>query len=95
MLSVLKDIDRPAYDTLATKFRQYAACVGIVDTSYFRRRRNMDDFRSTVDNDIAEWMPLGKLFAAAAVDSDGDAAGDVQIWKTRIVGQHRLTDEKH
>ena len=39
MLSVLKDIDQPAYDGLANKFRQYAACVGIVDTSYFRRRR--------------------------------------------------------
>ena len=39
VLSVLKDIDRPAYDGLAAKFRHYAACVGVVDTSYFRRRR--------------------------------------------------------
>ena len=40
MLEVLKYIDRPAFDVLASKFRQYASCVGVVDTGYFRRRRS-------------------------------------------------------
>jgi len=39
VLEVLKYIDRQAFDNLATKFRQYASCVGVVDTGYFRRRR--------------------------------------------------------
>ena len=40
MLEVLRYIDRPAFDVLASKFRQYASCVGVVDTGYFRRRRD-------------------------------------------------------
>jgi len=40
VLEVLKFIDRSAFDNLATKFRQYASCVGVVDTGYFRRRRD-------------------------------------------------------
>jgi len=39
VLEVLKYIDREAFDNLAAKFRQYASCVGVVDTGYFRRRR--------------------------------------------------------
>lgn len=38
VLSVLKEIDRPAFDVLASKFRQYASCVGLLDTGYFRKR---------------------------------------------------------
>jgi hypothetical protein len=55
VLSVLKDIDRPSYDVLATKFRQYAACVGIVDTGYFRRRRGSR--RLAIDDQLPEWIP--------------------------------------
>ena len=40
VLEVLKYIDRPAFDVLAAKFREYASCVGVVDTGYFRRRRD-------------------------------------------------------
>ena len=40
VLEVLKYMDRPRFDLLAAKFRQYASCVGVVDTGYFRRRRD-------------------------------------------------------
>lgn len=65
VLSVLKDIDRPSYDVLATKFRQYAACVGIVDTGYFRRRRG--ERRSNVDDELTDWVP-----AASELSRDYD-----------------------
>ena len=38
ILDVLRDIDAPAYHTLAQKFRMYAACVVKVDTGYFKKR---------------------------------------------------------
>lgn len=38
VLTLLRDIDGGAYDTLSQKFRLYAACVGLVDTGYFRKR---------------------------------------------------------
>ena len=38
MLSTLKDLDSPAYSSLAQKFKHYASCVGLVDTGYFRKR---------------------------------------------------------
>merc|ERR1711992_237974 len=38
VLNVLRDIDSPAYKTLAQKLRHYASCVGLVDTGYFRKR---------------------------------------------------------
>lgn len=40
---VLRDIDGPAYETLARRFRMYAACVGLVDTGYFRKRSPLSD----------------------------------------------------
>jgi len=44
VLEVLRYIDRPAFDVLAAKFREYASCVGVVDTGYFRRRRDDQQF---------------------------------------------------
>ena len=44
VLEVLRYIDRPAFDVLAAKFREYASCVGVVDTGYFRRRRDGHQF---------------------------------------------------
>ncbi|ELT98797.1 hypothetical protein CAPTEDRAFT_191853 [Capitella teleta] len=38
VLEVLRRIDPPAFKELAQKFRQYAACVALVDTGYFRKR---------------------------------------------------------
>ena len=38
VLTLLRDIDGGAYDSLSQKFRLYAACVGLVDTGYFRKR---------------------------------------------------------
>jgi hypothetical protein len=38
VLTILRDIDSPAYKTLSQKFRHYASCVGLVDTGYFRKR---------------------------------------------------------
>ncbi|ELT98795.1 hypothetical protein CAPTEDRAFT_191851 [Capitella teleta] len=41
VLEVLRKIDPPAFRTLAQKFRMYAACVGLVDTGYFKKRSSM------------------------------------------------------
>ena len=38
VLSLLKEIDNPAYENLSKQFRTYAACVGLVDTGYFKKR---------------------------------------------------------
>ena len=38
MLTLLRGIDSSAYNNLAREFRVYAACVGLVDTGYFRKR---------------------------------------------------------
>ena len=38
VLTLLRGIDKPAYSSLAKEFRYYAACVGLVDTGYFRKR---------------------------------------------------------
>ena len=35
---LLRDIDTAAYESLSSQFRQYAACVGLLDTGYFRKR---------------------------------------------------------
>jgi len=51
VLEVLKYIDRPAFDVLAAKFREYAACVGVVDTGYFRRRRDCRGDSASDDDD--------------------------------------------
>ena len=37
-MGALKDLDSPAYSSLAQKFKHYASCVGLVDTGYFRKR---------------------------------------------------------
>ena len=54
VLEVLKYIDRPAFDVLASKFRQYASCVGVVDTGYFRRRRDSDCQQLSMDDQLVE-----------------------------------------
>jgi len=54
VLEVLKYIDRPAFHILATRFRRYAACVGVVDTGYFRRRRGCQTSTSEQLDEDAE-----------------------------------------
>jgi len=59
VLEVLKYIDRPAFDILATRFRRYASCVGIVDTGYFRRRRGCQPSAiDQLDQDAKAEQPL-------------------------------------
>ncbi|KAI0229470.1 hypothetical protein LSAT2_020103, partial [Lamellibrachia satsuma] len=38
VLLLLRDINTAAYESLSSQFRQYAACVGLLDTGYFRKR---------------------------------------------------------
>ena len=86
VLSVLKDIDRPSYDVLASRFRQYAACVGIVDTGFFRRRRASRSSTAIYDDDsMIDWiLNLQNLIAtsadsAAAVRDYGDETDSFSI----------------
>ena len=59
MLEVLRYIDRPAFDVLAAKFRDYASCVGVVDTGYFRRRRDCQFSRDErLDEDAERLLTL-------------------------------------
>lgn len=58
VLEVLRYIDRPAFDLLAAKFREYASCVGVVDTGYFRRRR---DYQFSTDEQLDDNVAARQL----------------------------------
>lgn len=55
VLQVLSNIDPPAFQQLAQKFRLYAACVGLVDTGYFRKRsENMETDLNADETDLSK-----------------------------------------
>ena len=46
VLQLLRNIDTEAFETLSEQFRLYAACVGLLDTGYFRKRTSQLHIRS-------------------------------------------------
>lgn len=85
VLSVLKEIDRPAFDVLASKFRQYASCVGLLDTGYFRKRTStaQRDERSK----LRSYSPIDDGYDDITLISRDDEMvnGFVMILKARIL----------
>ena len=60
VLNLLRTIDSPAYESLAGSFRVYAACVGLVDTGYFRKRGGSDFARIDALSPFEQTMSKSK-----------------------------------
>ncbi len=46
VLQLLRNIDTEAYEIFSEQLRLYAACVGLLDTGYFRKRTSQLHIRS-------------------------------------------------
>lgn len=67
----MKGIDLPAYSSLAKEFKYYAACVGLVDTGYFRKRSDPDAGDDTIYRLTQEHMePNVEFVPETSVEDD-------------------------